>query len=90
MLGPPQHAAATTRDASLCKHETKHGSLFLLDSDDFFAQNPEALAATAAPAFLNGSNPVRVLLVGASGNGPPFHLHGDAWLEVLAGAKRCA
>jgi hypothetical protein len=42
------------------------------------------------PSFLKGDTKSwrGVFALGAQGTGFPYHLHGDAWLELLAGCGR--
>ena len=74
--------------------EDGEGSLYLFDRGEFFDRNPGV--AWEQPSFLPGDPRANnqawrgVFALGAKGTGFPFHLHGDAWLEVLAGTKRWA
>ena len=63
----------------------------------FFEANPAVMSRIRAPTFLRGDGATPaggglawrgVFALGAQGSGFPFHLHGDAYLELLAGAKR--
>ena len=71
--------------------------LYMFDRGGFFEANPAVMSRIRAPAFLRGDGATPaggglawrgVFALGAQGSGFPFHLHGDAYLELLTGAKR--
>ena len=87
----PADSPDVPNDACL---EDGEGSLYLFDRGEFFDRNPAV--PWGQPSFLTGAARANnqawrgVFALGAKGTGFPFHLHGDAWLEVLAGTKRWA
>lgn len=93
----PQIANEPDPTPGSCREE-EEGAVYLFDRGQFFESHPEV--AWQPPAFLRetdsgsefgkGAAWKGVFALGGQSTGIPFHLHGDAWLELLAGAKRWA
>ena len=89
---PPRPSIARPRTerearAQECRRHVGEGGRFV------FTRDPETLQATGlpvrTPAILGqpASLPANVLSLAANGSGFPFHLHPEAWLELIAGRK---
>lgn len=89
---PANGSAPASEMARKCGGDASGDTYVFVVGRQFFESHTAAAAAIRAPGFAvhvgADFGRANVLSIGGDGSGFPFHLHGEAWLELLTGAKR--